>query len=299
VFMGDHSSGIHMVNFTVKSTAPHPGQAEGLLLVGGQNIVSNVTIEGSGDALQVNDSAYLTDCQIVGYGDNILGRGPAFFNHCELISLFGPHMWIRNTSANHGNVFVNSKFWTTGGRETVIARSPTNHGKNYPHSEAVLIRCALAGISPEGWGLVGGDTSNIHYWEYNSTNIGDGKPADVSQRAPFSRQLTQEQDAETIANYSNPTYVLDGWIPTMAPLILSQPAAVIAAAGQTAVFEVKVAAIPTASYQWFKNGAAISGAADAILKIENVHSGDAATYTVTVMNGSGTVMSKAVALRVK
>ncbi len=84
-----------------------PGQAEGLLLVGGQNIVSHVTVEGSGDALQVNDSVYLTDSRIVGDGDNILGRGPAFFNHCELISRYGPHMWIRNTSANHGNVFVN------------------------------------------------------------------------------------------------------------------------------------------------------------------------------------------------
>ena len=231
VFMGDNSSGIHLVNFTVKSTAPHPGQAKGLLLMGGQNIVSNVTIEGSGDALQVNDSVYLTDCRIAGFGDNILGRGPAFFDHCELISYFGPHVWVRNTSANHGNVFLHCTFKiakdqrvldqilpflrsnalldeksrTAGDWETVIARAPTNHGKNYPYCEVVLINCALAGIRPEGWGEVGDDTSNVHYWEYSSTNISDGKPVDVSQRRPFSRQLTQEQDAEIIANYSNPT----------------------------------------------------------------------------------------------
>jgi pectin methylesterase-like acyl-CoA thioesterase len=299
VFMGDHSSGIHLVNFTIKSTAPHPGQAEGLLLVGGQNIISNVTIEGSGDALQVNDSVYLTDCQIVGYGDNILGRGPAFFNHCELISLYGPHMWIRNTSANHGNVFVKCKFQSIGDVETVIARSPTNHGKNYPYSEAVLINCALAGLSPEGWGPVGGDTSNVRYWEYNSTNISDGKPADVSQRHPCSRQLTQEHDAEIIANYTDPTYVLGGWIPSMAPLILSQPAAIVATVGQTAIFEVKVTALSTATYQWFKDGMAISGATDAIWKIENVRSDDAATYTVSAMNGLGGVTSQAAALVVK
>ncbi len=83
-FMGDHSSGIHLVNLTVKTTAR--GQAEGLLLVGGQNIVSHVNIVGSGDALQVNDSVYLTDSLIVGDGDTILGRGPAFFNNCELQS---------------------------------------------------------------------------------------------------------------------------------------------------------------------------------------------------------------------
>ncbi len=267
--------------------------------MGGQNIVSNVTIEGSGDALQVNESAYLTECQIVGYGDNVLGRGPAFFDHCELVSQFGPHMWIRNTSANHGNIFLNCRFRMIGDKETVIARSPTNNGKNYPYSEAVLINCALAGVSPEGWGPVGGDTSNIHYWEYNSTNISDGKPVDVSQRLPLSRQLTKEKDAEIIADYSNPAYVLGGWTPSMAPLILSQPAAVSTAAGQTAIFNVKVAAIPTATYQWFKNGTAIRGATDATLRIENVRADDVATYTVAVINRSGSVTSRAAALMVK
>ena len=299
VFMGDHSRGIHLINFTVKSTAPHPGQAEGLLLMGEQNIVSNVSIEGSGDALQANGSVYLVDCQILGYGDNVLGRGPAFFNHCELVSLFGPHMWIRNTSANHGNVFLNCRFRTIGDKETVIARSPTNHGKNYPYCEAVLINCALAGVSPEGWGPVGGDTSNVHYWEYNSTNIIGGKPVEVSRRFPLSRQLTKEKDAGIIANYSNPAYVLGGWTPSMAPLILLQPEAATVTAGQTATYDDHVAAIPAATYQWFKNGNAISGATNATLRIENVRVGDAAIYSVTIKNSSGSVKSRAAALVVK
>ena len=66
-------------------------------------------------------------------------------------------MWIRNTSANHGNVFANSVFKTRGSQETVIARAPTNGGKNYPYCEAVLIDCALSGISPVGWGEIGGE----------------------------------------------------------------------------------------------------------------------------------------------
>ncbi|MBN2181945.1 MAG: hypothetical protein JW715_08515, partial [Sedimentisphaerales bacterium] len=86
VFMGDVSSGIHLVNFTIESINPKPAQAEGLLLVGERHIVSHVTIIGSGDALQINGSIYLTDVQMTGFGDNVLGRGPAFFNHCELIS---------------------------------------------------------------------------------------------------------------------------------------------------------------------------------------------------------------------
>jgi pectin methylesterase-like acyl-CoA thioesterase len=294
--MGDHSNGIHLVNLTVKTTAR--GQAEALLLVGEQNIVSNVTIVGSGDALQVNGSVYLTDCLIVGDGDTILGRGPAFFNNCELDSR-SVYMWTRNTSANHGNVFLQCKFQTLGNGVTEIARAPTNNGWNYPNAEVVLINCALAGISPVGWGTVGGDTSNVHYWEYNSTNISDARPVDVSRRHPASRQLTMEQDAQTIANYSNPTWVLGGWTPTMAPLILAQPATATAAAGQTVTFSARVAAIPEATYQWFKNGTAVRGATAATLKLDNVRAGDIADYTVTATNGSGSATSRAAALMVK
>ena len=221
-FSVDHSSRIHLVNLTIKTTSER-AQAEGLLLNGSENIVYNVTISGSGDALQSNGSAYYEGCRIEGLGDIILGRGPAFFKDCELSSSGGAYMWIRNTSANHGNVFVNCKFMTTKGKETVLARSPTNGGKNYPYCEAVLVNCKLAGISPIGWGPIGGDTSNVHYWEYNSTNISDGKPVDVSQRHPASRQLSMENDSAIIANYSKPSYILGGWTPTIVSLILSQP----------------------------------------------------------------------------
>ena len=108
-----------------------------------------------------------------------------------------------------------------------------------------------------------------------------------------------EKDAQIIANYSNPTWVLGGWTPTMAPLILTQPAAATAVAGQTVTFSAKVAAIPEATYQWFKNGAAIHGATDATLKLPNVRAGDMADYTVTVTNGSGSATSRAAALVVK
>jgi pectinesterase len=295
-FTVDHSSRIYIVNLTIKTTAY--GQAEGLLLNGEEIIVSQVNIVGSGDALQSNGSVYFTDCRIVGDGDTILGRGPAFFNNCELSSL-GPYMWIRNTSDNHGNVFVNCRFQTRGNQVTVIARAPTNGGKNYPYCEAVLIHCALAGIDPAGWGEIGGDTSNVRYWEYSSINLSDGKPVDVSRRHPASRQLALEKDAEIIANYKNSSFVLGGWTPKMVPLILSQPESVRTRPGETATFHVKVTAIPEASYQWFKNGKSIRGATSATLKLENTSTADAATYTVTAKNDSGDAISSRVTLTVK
>lgn len=131
-------------------------------------------------------------------------------------------MWIRNTQANHGNVFLNCKFRMIGERQTTIARTNDNHGKGYPYAEAVLLNCALEGIRPEGWDIKGNATANIHYWEYNSINISDGKPADVSRRHPLSKQLTLEKDTETIAKYKDPTYVLGGWTPTLDPEILKK-----------------------------------------------------------------------------
>jgi pectinesterase len=291
VFMADNSSGIHLINFTIKSINEKPAQAEGLLLMGKDNIVSNMIIYGSGDALQINGSVYLSDTKITGFGDNVLGRGPAFFKKCELITQYGPHMWIRNTETNHGNVFLNCIFRSIGDVETVIARAPTNHGISYPYCEAVLINCALEGIRPEGWGSVGDDTSNVHYWEYNSTNLIDGEPADVSKRSPVSKQLSMEKDTEIIADYSNPAFVLGGWSPSMVPLILSQPASVKIKKGESAVFRAEATAVPEPGFQWFKDDKPLQGETNSVLTIQSAQTQNAGEYKVIVKNNSGSKSS--------
>jgi hypothetical protein len=137
---------------------------------------------------------------------------------------------------------------------------------------------------------MGGDTTNMHYWEYNSTNASDGKPVDVSQRKVESRQLTMPKDAEIIGNYSNPVYVL-GWTPAMAPLVLTQPVSVTATAGQPVTLNVKVAAIPAPTFQWSRNGVSISGATSSTLNLNNVRTGDGGSYTLTATNSSGRAAS--------
>jgi len=222
-----NSTDIQLQNFSVSNYAY--GQAEGLLISGSRNIVSRMNIKGSGDALNLRGSVYLSDSRIVGDGDTILGVGPAFFKDCEIQSI-GPYMWIRNTEANHGNVFVNCTFVTRERpaaqaqtatpaasaprpvMQAVLARLPNNHGINYPYAEAVLINCRLKGIPPVGWGPIEDDTSHLHLWEYDSTDL-EGRPIDTSQRHAVSRQLATPQDANIIANYSNPAYVLSGWAP--------------------------------------------------------------------------------------
>ena len=49
--------------------------------------------------------------------------------------------------------------------------------------------------------------------EYNTKDADTGMPVDYSQRHEYSRVLDAEKDSVTIANYSNPAYVLNGWEP--------------------------------------------------------------------------------------
>jgi len=299
-FFADHSTGIQLINLSVETS--EYGQAEGLLVAGGQNLLSHVNVVGSGDAIQLNDSVYLDHCTIVGAGDTILTRGPGFYDHC-LIQSGGAMMWIRNTAASHGCVFVNSTFTPTREPGPTIARAPSNNGKGYPNAEVVLINCVLGNLDPALWGPIGGDTSNMHFWEYHSTNLSDGKPADTSARHAASKQLTMESDAKTIADYSNPTFVL-GWTPSLAPIILNQPASASVAAGTTATFTATVAAVPAASYQWQFNGAplkdspGISGATTATLTLSNSQASNAGKYTLVATNGSGAITSSTVMLNI-
>jgi hypothetical protein len=173
-FAVDHSDGIHLVNLTIMNTTPF-AQAEGLLLNGRENFIYNCTVRGSGDALQSNGSAYYEKCLIEGSGDMILGRGPAFFKDCELRSP-GPYMWIRNTSAKPRECVLILPVQHHRQQCRRFSPSPVNGSRTYPYCEAVLIQCQLEGISPAGWGTIGGDATNVHFWEYNSTNTRDGKP---------------------------------------------------------------------------------------------------------------------------
>jgi hypothetical protein len=294
-FTCDNSTGIQLVNFTVKTTLK--GQAEGLLIMGKENIISHVNIAGSGDALQANGSVYLDNCTIDGDGDTYLGRGPAFFNHC-LINSKGAFMWIRNTSANHGVVLVNCSLINESKTETVIARAPSKNGKGYPYCESVLINCKLSGISPEGWGPVDGDLTNVHYWEYNSLNLNDGKPADISKRHPASRQLIRGKDNETISNYCDPSFVLDKWTPEMAPVILSVPLSTSVMTGESVTLKIQVAALPEPTYQWFKNGKLIEGETKPLFILHKAVIADKGEYYVVAKNRKGSAKSNIIDLKI-
>ncbi|MET0391109.1 MAG: pectinesterase family protein [Polyangiales bacterium] len=291
---------VALVNFTIQSVGKDetPAQAEALYVKGDKVQTHRLTMLGSGDALQIQASTrlFLSQSSVRGYGDNFLSYGAAYFKRCELISTYGPHGWPRNPETNHGDVFVESTFrlegeGTSGDGHCALARSPTS-GVSFPYAEFVLINCKLQGITPEGWGAVGPDTTNVHFWEYNSVNLTDGQPVDVSKRVAWSRQLTMDRDAETIANYSDPTFVLGGWTPELAPIVLTQlPGTLAIPDGGGAELVVDAVAEPEPEYQWLKDGQPLPGETRATLWLEAATAADSGSYSVSVTNRAGTAES--------
>ena len=187
------------------------GQAEGLLLNGERIALYRVRITGSGDALQANGTVYMQDSELIGDGDTILGRGSLFACHSKFINHGGPFSWVRNVKPAHGDVFVECHFEGMPERPADFGRSPMNHGTTYPDAEVVVIDCTTRNFNPLGWSSIGEKSATM--LEYNTRDADSGQPADVSQRHKYSRQLDARRDADLIASYRNPAWILNGWTP--------------------------------------------------------------------------------------
>lgn len=83
-----------------------------------------------------------------------------------------------------------------------------------------------------------------------------------------------------------------------APVITVQPAARSVVAGGAVSMEASAIGVPAPSYQWRKNGAAVSGATNATLSLTAAQVADAGSYDVVVSNSAGSVTSSSAALRV-
>jgi len=83
------------------------------------------------------------------------------------------------------------------------------------------------------------------------------------------------------------------------PSISTQPASATVTVGKTATFSVIASGTATLTYQWHKNGAAVSGATSASYTTPATATSDnGAQFTVAVSNAAGTVTSGAASLNV-
>jgi uncharacterized protein (TIGR02145 family) len=71
-----------------------------------------------------------------------------------------------------------------------------------------------------------------------------------------------------------------------APTITTQPQSQTVTVGQSVTFSVTATGTAPLWYQWYKDGAKISGASSSSYSIPNVQAGNAGTFTVKVSNGT-------------
>ncbi len=114
---------------------------------------------------------------------------------------------VRNTTGNHGDVFVECTFAAPDGKKADYGRTKSNHGTAYPDAEFVVINCKVKNIIPQGWSAIGEKSSRMY--EFNTCDMETGKPVDVSQRHAYSRQLDAQKDAALIADYMNPAFCIE------------------------------------------------------------------------------------------
>ena len=139
--------------------------------------------------------------------------------------------------------------------------------------------------------LASGVLSNELLWEFGNSNLDNTAAASFCLVA-----LTNGDDRLTCA--LDPTCWLNGWVPQLAPNILSNPTNLTVASGQPAAFTVSATGVPDPTYQWLKAGTNLVGQTSATLNIAAAGPDDIGAYSVIVSTPAGSVTSSTATLTV-
>ncbi len=281
-------------NITLTNSTPKGGsQAETLYLnVVKRFILNNAFLASFQDTLLVNangDQAYLQNNLIQGDTDFTWGEGTAFFTNCEIRTLnsgSGTNLQnvtqARTMAGTNGFSFVNCQLTRLN---NTITLGGLGRSLGFLDGNVAYINCLIDAH------IVGWQDSLARSWEFGNSNI--------TATAPVSYNGVQlAANDPNLTNAETATLWLYGWQPQLAPNILTQPVPLSVSGGQPASFSVVATGIPNATYQWLKNGNIITNETGSTLTIANAYAGDAASYSVVVSNGAGTVTSSSASLTV-
>jgi autotransporter-associated beta strand protein len=310
-----NSSDIKLENLTLTNSTPQGGsQAETLLVYnnGLRCVVENCDIAGRQDTILINatvSQAYFDNCKIVGNFDYIWGSGVGYFNKCVIHT-------ITNIYSGSYNITAARTATSTSYSTNTPWRNP--NGSTYSGDGFTFVDCifeADAGVSnitlAGSNGTAGGvdswanclfstayvtpttTISNSYVlWQYNNKDLTGTNPVSFANVQTIG---VTNNDPRLLAA-TNATIWFFGWVPTLAPNILSQPGNQTVSQGQAASFTVTATGIPGPSYQWYQDGQPIAGATSATYNIASAVRTNVGSYTVLVSNGSGSVLSAAATL---
>jgi hypothetical protein len=146
-------------------------------------------------------------------------------------------------------------------------------------------------------------TAPLSYqWRKNATSI-SGATSATYTTAPTATSDSGSQFSVAVGNstgsVTSNAATLTVTTAAVAPSIVTQPASQTVNAGQTATFSVSASGTAPLSYQWTKNGAAITGATAATYTtLATTTSDNGAKFAVAVSNNVGSLTSSAATLTV-
>ncbi|MCX6334089.1 MAG: pectinesterase family protein [Bacteroidia bacterium] len=196
-------------SLTIENTAGPVGQALALYVKGDRCVFRNCRILGNQDTLYtdgLNSRQYFDGCYISGTTDFIFGSATALFNNCTIHSLRDSYVTAASTPQGKpfGYVFLNCKITAAPEAKKVYMGRPWRD-----YARTVFIKCELGTqIVPAGWSNWSGTTRDktAYYGEYGNTGPG----ADISQRVPWSHQLTKKEAKKyTITNILSPVLPME------------------------------------------------------------------------------------------
>jgi Immunoglobulin I-set domain len=147
-----------------------------------------------------------------------------------------------------------------------------------------------------------GTASLSYQWQKNSANISGATSSSYTTSATAATDNGAKFDAvvsNSAGSVTSSAATLTVNPAAVAPTITTQPANQIVIIGQTATFSVVANGTAPLSYQWQKNGVAMSGATSASYTTPAATSGDnSSMFAVVVSNSAGSVTSSAATLTV-
>ncbi|MBI2512496.1 MAG: immunoglobulin domain-containing protein [Opitutae bacterium] len=154
----------------------------------------------------------------------------------------------------------------------------------------------IAGLPP-GLAVTGATASGADLLLNASTGTITGTPTTAGN---YTTVITAWEKTGGTGNKKAYNYVINvtGGVVATAPSITTQPTSQTVTAGAAASFSVAASGTAPLSYQWQKDGAAISGATSTTYSIASAAAGDAGTYSVVVTNSAGSATSNGATLTV-
>ena len=196
---------------------------------------------------------------------------------------------VTYNSANYWVDVVFSSAVNTTPAPPVITSQPV--GRTITAGQTASFSVTVSGTSPF-----------TYQWKKNGTAMSGATSASYTTpptTTSDSGALFTVTVTNSVGNVTSSAATLTVNVASIAPSITTQPSSSTVMVGQTASFAVSCSGTSPFTYQWKRNGAAISGATSASYTTPATATSDSGSqFTVTVTNSTGTVTSGAATLTV-